>query len=507
MTENIKEPVTKIPSAADASKQRTDSDKTTKGGTWAWILASFALVALLTVAIIINQNHTGSNTSSEVVSAMDIDNGDLKINWNRYTTYDVQLTQTYTITTPGIYHFTGTLDDGAIIVKVSSEDAVKIILDNVTIKNSSGPAIACLTGDDLVIELVGENTLSDSASYSADYDEGVNGAIYSKADLTFQGDGSLSLTANYQDGIVSKDDLKFISGTYNISAADDAIRGKDSVYIVDGTFDITAREDAIKSTNYSTAGKGFILIENGDLTIAAGDDAIHAETILMIQDGKVAVSKSYEGLEAPKIIINGGDISVAANDDGINAGSSSDNTATTASKVGGMVDSNSNCEIIVNGGNVYVNAAGDGIDSNGYIYFNGGTVTVDGPTNNGNGALDAGISIAINGGTVITVGSSGMAETLGATSAINNISVYFTSAQKAGTAIVVKDSTGKTVLEHTSAKAFNHMAAGTEEFVLGETYTIYINGSEYQSFTVGGVTTTIGNTNSNYNTPGGQMRR
>ena len=257
-------------------------EKTTKGGTWAWVLASLALVVLLTVAIIINQNHTGSNTGNEVVSAMDIDNGDLKINWNRYATYDVELNSTYTITTPGTYHFTGSLDDGAIIIKVSSEDAVKIILDNVTIKNSSGPAIACLSGDDLVIELVGENALSDGSSYSTDYDEDVNGAIYSKADLTFQGDGTLNITANYQDGIVGKDDLKFNSGIYNISAAGDAIRGKDSVYVVDGTFNITSKEDAIKSTNYSTAGKGFVLIENGNLAIAAGDDAIHAETILMI---------------------------------------------------------------------------------------------------------------------------------------------------------------------------------------------------------------------------------
>ncbi|MBR3254022.1 carbohydrate-binding domain-containing protein [Candidatus Saccharibacteria bacterium] len=483
----------------------TSPEKTTKGGTWAWVLASLALVVLLTVAIIINQNHTGSNTGNEVASAMDIDNGDLKINWNRYATYDVELNSTYTITTPGTYHFTGTLDDGAIIVKVSSEDAVKIILDNVTIKNSSGPAIACLSGDDLVIELVGENNLSDASSYSADYDEDVTGTIYSKADLTFQGEGSLNLAANYQDGIIGKDDLKFINGTYNISAADDAIRGKDSVYIVDGIFNVTAKEDAIKSTNYSTAGKGFVLIENGNLTIAAGDDAIHAETILMIQDGKINITKSYEGLEAPKIIINGGDVSVVANDDGINAGSSSDNTTTTQANT--MV-ADTNCEIIVNGGNLYVNAAGDGIDSNGYIYFNGGTVVVDGPVNNGNGALDAGAGITMNGGKVITVGSSGMAETLGSTSAINNISVYFSTSQKAGTTITIKDTTGEVVLEHTSAKAFNHMAAGTEAFVLGGTYTIYIDGSEYQSFTVDSVTTTIGNSNANYNNAGGgQMRR
>ena len=86
-----------------------------------------------------------------------------------------------------------------------------------------------------------------------------------------------------------------------------------------------------------------------------------------------------------------------------------------------------------------------------------------------------------------------MAETLGESSSIYNISVFFETSQKAETKITIKDSSGKTLIRHIAAKAFNHLAAGTELFELGETYTIYLDGEKYQSFTISSVTTTIGN--------------
>ncbi|MBR2803428.1 carbohydrate-binding domain-containing protein [Candidatus Saccharibacteria bacterium] len=466
-----------------------------------WLVLMVVLISVLTTAIIVNNSAPSADPANSAVSAMDIDNGDLKINWDRYNTYEINLSETenVSITNSGTYHLTGSSNTPVIVN--AGDGVVKLILDNVAISNETGPAIACYAADDLVIELVGENRLEDGSTYDDKYDEDINGAIYSKADLTFLGDGKLTVVANYQDGIVSKDDLVIRNGTYNITAADDGIRGKDSVYVVGGDISVTSKEDAIKSTNDTTPGKGFVLIENGNIAIAAGDDGIHAESVLTIQNGTIDITKSYEGLEAPKIVINGGDVAVKANDDGINAGSSSDNTSTATTNNRMMMDSDANCEIIINDGNLYVNAAGDGIDSNGYIYFNGGTVIVDGPTNNGNGALDAGIGITANGGTVIAVGASGMAESLGSTSAVNNISVYFTSSQKAGTKITIKNSADETVLSHTSAKAFNHLSAATEKFVTGETYTIYLNGTEYETFTVLETTTTVGNTNSN--TPGG----
>lgn len=530
------------------------SEKPHKPLDWRWLLLSLAATAVLIAALVVNAVHT-DDSAEKVASTIKADNGDTKINWDRYPTTDVELSSTLTITESGTYHLTGELADGLIIVKADSDSGkVRLILDNVTIKNSQGPAIACYSADDLVIELVGENTLEDGTSYSSDFDEDVRGAIYSKDDLSFTGDGTLNLTAHLEDGIVGKDDLKFNSGTYNITSTDDGIRGKDSVYIVAGTYNINAGGDAIKSTNETDDGKGFILIENGDFTIksvakgikavnsiliydgtykitstddsihsnnyvgiiggtyeiSSSDDGIHADNELIVDGGTVKIVKSYEGLEAQKITINGGDISVTASDDGINAGGGADSSSQNRPGANGF-NSSTACVLTFNGGTTYVNAAGDGVDSNGYIYINGGTVTVDGPTNNGDGALDAEYGIVQTGGTVIAVGASGMAEAPSNSSSVNNVSIYFSSTLAAGTEVVIKDSSGATVISHTSAKTFAHMAAGSAELKTSETYTIYVNGTEYSTFTISSTTTTVGNSMMNFQNgaggaggPGGQ---
>ena len=515
------------------------------------LLASLALVILLTVAVVLNVNHA-NNSSTKVEGTISADNGDSKINWNRYPTTDIELSESLNITKSGTYHLTGMLMDGAIDISVDNEEGVvRLILDNVTIKNSTGPAIACHSGDDLVIELIGENIIEDASEYSASYDEDVSGAIYSKSDLTFNGDGTLNLTANYQDGIVSKDDLKFNGGTYNIVSADDGIRGKDSVYVVAGTFNINATGDAIKSTNETTASKGFVLIKdgtfelvsttkgikainsiliyggdfdiisrddaihsnnyigivNGEFNINSSDDAIHADRQLIIDGGNITIVQSYEGLEAQAITINNGNISIKSFDDGINAGGGADNSSTN--RVGANpFDTNEDCILTINGGDIYINASGDGVDSNGYLYFNGGSVVIDGPTNNGNGALDSGISITMNGGEVIAVGASGMAETLGETSTIYNASIYFSSTQTAGTKIEIKNSANETIIKHISAKSFDHLAVGTTKLEPSNTYTIYLNDSKYQDFVISDIITVVGNNISNQNMPpGGNNRR
>lgn len=498
-----------------------------------WAVLFVAILASVFTTVILN-DQANKNNASIVEGTINIDNGDSKIDWNRFTSYDIDLSDTLNITSSGVYHLTGSLTDQNIIVNVV-DGKVKLILDDVTIKNSKGPAIVCYAADDLVIELVGKNVLEDGETYDSSYDEDVSGVIYSKDDLTLQGDGTLNLVANHLDGIVGKDDLKFNSGTYNIVASDDGIRGKDSVYIVDGDFTINANGDAIKSTNETSVGKGFILIEGGsfdlttkakglkainsilvydgdfnitsiddavhtnnyigimggDFTISSSDDGMHADKELFIDNGIINIKKSHEGLESQAITINGGEISIISNDDGINAGGGADSSANNRQGAG-MFDANIDCILSINGGDIYINASGDGADSNGYLYFSGGTTVIDGPTNNGNGALDAGVDIVQTGGTVIAIGASGMAEAISSSSSIYNVSIYLTSTEPASTKIKIKDSAGETIASHVSAKTFNHIAIGTPDFKLGETYTIYLNDEVYDTFTISSITTTVG---------------
>jgi formylmethanofuran dehydrogenase subunit C len=72
--------------------------------------------------------------------------------------------------------------------------------------------------------------------------------------------------------------------------------------------------------------------------------------------------------------------------------------------------------LTINGGTLVVNASGDGLDSNGSIEMNDGTVVVNGPTDSMNGTLDYDSTFNMNGGTLIGVGSSGMAMSPSSTS-------------------------------------------------------------------------------------------
>lgn len=498
------------------------------------VIASFA------VAFYYNEQKQSDNISS-FANGLDIDNGDLKINWSRYQTTDIQLSEPIIITQSGTYYITGFLYNGGITIDAGIGE-VKIILDNTIIDNPTGPAIYCKNAEDLVIELVGNNSLTDGESYAEGYDEDVTGVIYSKADLAFQGDGSITVNTNYQDAIVGKDDIVFRSGTYTLNSKDDAIRGKDSVYVTSGTFMLNATSDAIKTTNELDQGKGFIYIENGNFTISStegkgleatntiiihdgsltinsfddaihsnnyigiaggstsitsNDDGIHADNKISIEGGDISIIKSYEGIEARIITINNGDISIMSSDDGLNAGGGNDGSAIGYDRQG-LSKTDANCTITINGGKTYINASGDGVDSNGSVNFNGGTTIVDGPTNNGNGALDSGTNITMSGGTVIAIGASGMANSLGSHSSTYNINVFLDTIKPAGTKISIQDSAGNSVITHTSAKSFSHIAVGADSFKLGDTYSISLNDEKYQTFTISDITTNIGRRNNNH---------
>ena len=451
----------------------------------------FAIIALI-AGFVINKN-LGKVTQS-ATDGIDIDNGDTKINWAKYQTFEIELSESIEIKESGIYHLTGKIEDGMVTVDVGDENGVaKLLLNGVEINNNSGPAIYIKSADDVVIEIASEtkNILVSGETFGDFGSDNVDGTIYSKGDLSFSGSGKLYVESNYQDAIVSKDDLVIRAGEIEIKAADDAIRGKDSVQIAGGKIKITSAQDGIKSTNEDDKTKGFVLIEDGEIEISAVDDGIHATTSLAITGGKIDILTSYEGLEGAKVTIDGGEINILALDDGINVAGGNDSSAVVRP---GAQEFSSDVSYVltINDGKIYVNATGDGLDSNGYIYINGGEVVVDGPINSANGALDSENGIILNGGSVVAVGASGMAEGFDSTSAVNSVSIYFTSSQTKGTKVSLIDDSGAEIFSHTSAKAFNHAVIGTEKLETGKTYKILLNGEEYESFVVENTVTTVG---------------
>lgn len=412
---------------------------------------------------------------------------DSSIDWSVATSSEIELTDSLKITSGGVYTLSGEISDG--MIEIDTEKDVKLILNNVTVTNSNGPAIYVANADTIIIETADgtENTFTDSSTYT-NWDEDVCATIFSHDDLVLQGSGTLIVNGNYADGIVGKDDLKVVSGTYKIDAKDDALRGRDSVYVVDGDFTLVSGGDSLKSNNSDESDKGWIKIDDGKFSISAGDDGVHAESTLEINGGSINVKKSYEGLEAARITINAGDISVVSSDDGLNAAGGNDSSSPNMMNY----SSGSDYWIIINGGNISVNASGDGIDSNGSLTFNGGTVSVDGPSNSANGALDAEGSVVYNGGTIVAIGASGMAVAPNSTSSKNSLSIFFSSTYSSGTKLTVKDSSGNTIVEHTAIRSFGHASLSSEEFAIGETYTILINDSEYNTVTLSSTTTQVG---------------
>lgn len=138
--------------------------------------------------------------------------------------------------------------------------------------------------------------------------------------------------------------------------------------------------------------------------------------------------------------------------------------------------------IEINRGTIYINASGDGIDSNGSLIINGGTITVDGPASGGNSALDHDGLFRINGGTVIAAGSSGMIENPSESSAQNVISAYLSA--EGGSEIVIKDGDGNVICRYTLNKNAGHIMYSSDKIKTGETYIVYVDGTEQGRGTV-----------------------
>lgn len=194
-----------------------------------------------------------------------------------------------TISEGGTYVFSGTLNDGTILVDAPKEDNVQLVLNGASITSSEYAPIVIKTAKNVFITVADgtSNTITDGTEYVYDEKDDVspNAAIYSKTDLIINGSGELTVNANYNDGITSKDDLEIISGTLMITASDDGVVGKDSVSIREGQIIIDSKGDGIKSSNEEDSAKGYVVIDGGSFDITAGNDGIQAVTQLIINDG------------------------------------------------------------------------------------------------------------------------------------------------------------------------------------------------------------------------------
>lgn len=389
---------------------------------------------------------------------------------------------TVTITDEGTYILSGTLDAGMVIVDARDSDKVWLVLDQVSISNDTSAALYVREADKVVITLAegSENSLYTQGNYEAIDDNNIDSAVFSKADLTINGSGTLNVTAEIGHGIVSKDDLVITGGTLTISSANHGLSANDSVRITNGALTIISGKDGIQAENTEDASLGFVYIQSGTFQITSGDDGAHGDDALSISGGELTITESYEGLEGLSITISGGTIDIVSSDDGLNAAGGNDESGFMAGP--GRPDDFASEDtesmfIEISGGTLYVNASGDGMDSNGSIRVSGGAVYISGPTDGANGALDYASSVTMTGGTLIAAGSSGMAESFSDASTQGVIMVNVDS-QETDSLIQLSDADGNLLLSWTAPKGFSNVVVSCPDIIQGNTYTLDAGSSQ-----------------------------
>lgn len=247
------------------------------------------------IAVEYKAKDTGSDWSADECAPIALSDGGSTCSGGATATADG-----VTITAGGDYLVSGVLSDGCITIETGEQDDVRLILSGASISAQDGPAINCQSADKLIITLAEgtENSLSDGHTYSVQEDEEPNAALYSRADLSINGSGALTVTGNYLHGILSKDDLRITGGSITVSAAGDALRGRDGVAICGGTLDLSAQDDGIQSNYEGDASRGWVVIEGGEIAISAAGDGIAAESVAQISGGTVTIT-SGEGAALP----------------------------------------------------------------------------------------------------------------------------------------------------------------------------------------------------------------
>ncbi len=350
-----------------------------------------------------------------------------------------------TITSGGYYSISGELKDGQITV--DTKEKVYIEFAGVEITNSSGPALQITDAKEITVILkTGTvNTLSDGGN--SEY----NAAIFSNDTLIIEGDGKLVVTGNNGHGIESDDD---------------------------------------------------VIINGGDITLAAKTDGIHANDNITINSGRISVTDAYEGIESKgDIIINGGLITAVCSDDGFNAGT----------------------DITINDGQIYARATrGDAVDSNGTIHINGGTIVAIGG-NQPEGGIDCDRNeFVITGGILVaTGGANSMPTEASSTQCSALLGGAFTN-----TPLCIMEDDGETLVFE-AEQGYQSMVFSSPRLEKGKTYTIltggtisggsefyglysgavYSGGEESATFTIESIVTMQGGNVGNMGDRGGRMNR
>lgn len=289
----------------------------------------------------------------------------------------------------GVYLLTGSFDNITIEVRAGSKDKVQLVLDNASITSAAGPALLIESADKVFLTLP-EGTASciaDSADYaSVTAGEGASvpdAAVFSRADLTINGNGTLEINGMYKHGVASKDDLVIAGTSLSVTAAATALDGKDCVKITKASLTITAGSNGIRSDNSDDETRGFVYVKDSTLVINAHADGIQAQTLLQAENAIMTVTTVNESPAATR----------SAGNSRSRGSFGQQFTSTAEGSWKGLKCAGS---MLISGGAYILDTADDCLHANGSLYVTGGTFTLT----SGDDGIHADDTVAISGGEI-----------------------------------------------------------------------------------------------------------
>lgn len=300
---------------------------------------------------------------------------------------------TVTIKDEGTYIFSGTLDNGMIIVNADEKDKPQLVFNGVEINSETSAPLYIIEADKVVVTLAEntDNTLSNGGTFTAIDENNIDGTVFSKQDLTFNGSGTLTVTSPTGHGIVCKDDLVFAGGNYTVSCASHGLDANDSVRITSTELGITSGKDGIHSENNDDSELGFVYIKNGNFDISAEGDGISAGAYLQIQQGDFDITSGGGSVNAEKQTSDNWGGFMGGRDRPMSySETTTDDSSTSIKSLKATKD------ILINGGNFAIDSADDAVHSNASVTVNDGNFEIA----SGDDGFHADETLTINGGKI-----------------------------------------------------------------------------------------------------------
>lgn len=293
---------------------------------------------------------------------------------------------TVTIKDEGTYILSGSLSNGMVIVEAEDTDKIQLVLNGVSISNAQSAALYIRSADKVFVMTASgtENILENNGTYTAIDENNIDAAVFSKSDLTFNGEGTLTITAQEGHGIVSKDDLVLTSGTYVITSASHGISGKDSVRIANGSYNIVSGKDGIHAENTEDSSLGFVYLAGGTFDITSQQDGISASAWLQAEEGTYT------------ILTGAGSANVQSQNSGDRKPMEQTFQEETEENTTSMKGMKAATQMLIKGGTYVIDTEDDTLHSNGNIAVSGGTYTLS----SGDDGVHADSNVTISSGNI-----------------------------------------------------------------------------------------------------------